>query len=221
MRRIFLTSENIAETAGIAAGIIRGGGLVLYPTDTLYGLGVSVLDTAALEKLYAVKGRDGSKPVHMIVAPLSAIEPYAVITPSIRRLADAFLPGALTIIAARAPSSPLPKQVALAGDTLKCWEYELGFRIPNNPFCLALAQELAVPYTATSANKSGRASPLEVDTILAQLGPHAEMLDLVVDGGTLPPSQPSTIVDMTTDPPRMLREGAIPTKDIFAALGYS
>ncbi len=208
-QRITLTNENIPQTAQAAASVIRNGGCVLYPTDTLYGLGVDTFSKTALELLYSIKGRDEGKSVHSVVSSTNEAKRYVVVTDAAQKLADKFLPGKLTLIMSRV--DVVPSLPALGGG-------KFGIRIPDNQFCLALARELGTPYTATSANKSGMTPERDVDAILEQLAGAAKNIDLIIDGGTLPKSLPTTVVDTSVDQPHILREGAIPTITIANAL---
>lgn len=183
----------MGEQINKAVAVLRKGGVILYPTDTLYGLGVDASNTDALKKLYTIKEREPGKPVSVIVESLEAAASYVEITPLARTLAEKFLPGALTLVLKKVGS-----------------DETLAIRIPNSPTCLAIAKQFGKPFTATSANKSNMASLRSVPGILAQLGESANKIDLVIDIGELPNSLPSTVVDVRGEKPIVLREGAIP-----------
>lgn len=206
MERITLTEANVAEVAARAAGVLRAGGTVLYPTDTLYGLGADALSDDAVEKIVALKGRDEKKPVHAIVADIEMAERYAHIPDNAKRLAWRF-GGAVTLVCAK-------KEACRHGIARNISTF--GFRIPNNVFCIALARSFGGPVTATSANRAGESTGLSVDAILRQLGD--ALPDLVVDAGELPPRSPSTVVEFSGETPRVLREGAVSADDIASAL---
>ena len=209
---------------------LRADGVILYPTDTLYGLGADALSDKAVSKVYAIKGRDEQKPIHAIVADIKMMEKYADVPDMARMLAKEFLPGPLTLI--------LKKKAGVKTGIAKGVS-KIGFRVPDNKFCLALAKKFGKPITTTSANKSGRKTERTVKAILKQLGvnnSYASVLpacaeasggrqnvrmrniDLAVDAGELPERQPSTVVDLSGKEPIILREGAIPAADIWNAV---
>jgi len=128
--------------AKTTAHVIAAGGVVLYPTDTLYGLGADALSNEAVAKVYDLKGRDERKPIHAIVADEEMMEAYAELGGSAKALASQFLPGALTLV--------LRKKEGVEGGIAK-GRTTIGLRIPNDEFCLALARILGRPYTTTSA----------------------------------------------------------------------
>ncbi len=200
MKRITLNSTNVERTAERAAEVLAGGGVVLYPTDTLYGLAVDPANAEAVRRLYAVKERDPQKPVSVIVPSLAVAESLVAFTPEARSLAERFLPGALTIVA--------PGRVD--GESI-------GIRIPDDAFCLALARAFGRPFTATSANRSGLPAPRTVDAILEQLDTRALGIDLAIDGGMRSLGVASTVISFMGAHPEAIREGAIP----LAALGLS
>ena len=215
MEKLKLSEANIEECAARAAAVLRAGGIILYPTDTLYGLGADALSDEAVAKVYALKHREEGKPVHCIVPDLKMAEQYAEVTPTARALARAYMPGALTLI--------LKKKDGIATGVARGFE-TFGIRIPDNAFCLALAKKFGKPYTTTSANVSGQKSERDVDTILQQLGDNhyasvlqktAIGIDLVIDAGELPERQPSTVVNLSGEEPVILREGAIPNSEIW------
>jgi len=197
-------SIGIEECALRAAGVLRTGGLVVYPTDTLYGIGVDATSDAAVDRLYAVKGREPGKPTHCIVADLEMAKEYAEVNEVARKLAEKFFPGALTLILKKSPL--LATGIGRGMDTI-------GVRIPNNELCSALAHAFGKPVTTPSANKAGMEPSSVPASIIAQLG--EENIDLFIDAGTLPPRPPSTIVNLVSGHPSVLREGAIPSEDIL------
>ncbi len=206
---IQLTPENTDEAAKKAASVLRAGGVVLYPTDTLYGLGVDSLHRDALEKIYSIKGRDKTYPLPSIIMDLEHAAAYAEVIPLARILAKEFLPGPLTLWLAKKETVP---------DWATAGKETFSIRIPNNDFCLALAREFKKPYTTTSANKSDEPTQNSVNAILDQLGNAAEDIDLIIDAGELPTNLPSTVVDARGAEPIIMREGAISAEEIFTAL---
>jgi L-threonylcarbamoyladenylate synthase len=206
MERIRLQKGNIEEAATRAAEVLRAGGVVLYPTDTLYGLGADAFSDEAFQKVCTIKSRDKRRPIHAVFADLAMVEKYADLTPLGKALAAAFLPGPLTLV--------LKKKEGLTsgiGHNLET----IGIRIPDNEFCLALARAFGKPYTTTSANLSGAHPEATLDEIIGQLEEHAGAIDLVIDGGPLSPSARSTVVHACQDKPHILRTGAISEEEIM------
>jgi L-threonylcarbamoyladenylate synthase len=207
MEAIQLTEGNIAMAIGRAEATLRSGGIVLYPTDTLYGLGADAFSNEAVAKVYAIKGRDEKKPIHCVVASIDAAGTYAEVNDLARTLARKFLPGPLTLVLKKKPGidSGIAKGMAT-----------FGIRIPQNEFCLGLAEKFG-PFTTTSANLSGEGNVPTVEGVLSQLGERASLIDLVIDGGELPPRDPSTVVDVSSGEFKVLREGAVSLSDIQSA----
>ncbi|HYE23372.1 MAG TPA: L-threonylcarbamoyladenylate synthase [Candidatus Paceibacterota bacterium] len=199
-----LTEETLDEAAQKAASVLSGGGVVLYPTDTLYGLAVDALNKEAIQRLKTLKARETKKPIAVVVPHHDALEEYAQLNDTARALARRHLPGALTIVLPG--SGKLPEDILLNGT--------LGIRIPNDPFSLALAHLIGTPYTATSANMSGLPTPPTVGDILVQFGPNIRHIDLVVDAGPRGDSKASTVVSIVGDQVYILREGAIPREEL-------
>lgn len=204
MENIRLTKKNTEEAVARANLVLRAGGVVLYPTDTLYGLGADAFSDEAVAKVCAIKGRDEKKPIHCIVPDIEAAEAYVEVNELARKLAEKFLPGPLTLV--------LKKNANIDSGIAKNIE-TIGIRIPRNDFCIQLAAAFG-PYTTTSANLAGAADQRKVEDILAQLGERASLIDLVIDAGELPKRQPSTVVDVSSGQLNMLREGAIPASEI-------
>jgi len=205
MERISLKS-GLNTAVEKAAQVLEANGVVLYPTDTLYGLGADAFSDEAVDKIYAVKGRDEKKPIHCIVADVAMAEEYAEMTDDARLLFERLTLGGLTII--------LKKKNGVEGGIARGIE-TIGIRIPKSDFCLQLAQKFGRPFTATSANISGLAPERLLEKILTQLGISAEHIDLVVDGGEMGAQAPSTVVDLSGEEPAILREGAVPAADVW------
>ena len=202
---IISLADGIGKAAIRAAGVLRQGGVVVYPTDTLYGLGVDAFANDAVDRLYAIKGREAGKPTHCIVADLAMAEEYAEVNDAARKIAENFLPGPLSLI--------LKKKAGVDGGIARNMD-TIGIRIPKNDFCLELARTFGRPITTPSANRAGGAPLLSRAEIVADLG--EDNIDLFVDAGTLPESAPSTIVNLVSGHASVLREGAIPSSDILA-----
>ncbi len=181
-----------------AVEVLKSGGVVAYPTETFYGLGVDALNREATKRIFAIKKRHPDQPLLILLPSRQALSNYVQSIPEIAvPLVDAFWPGPLTLIF---PTSPaLPKE--LCADT-----GPIAIRISPHPVAQALVKAFGGAITSTSANISGKASPASAQEVVEQLG---EGIDLIIDGGKTAGQQPSTIVDVTVTPPRLVREGAI------------
>ena len=183
--------------------ILKNGGLVAFPTDTVYGLGACFSNLGAVERIYKVKQRPHNIALPLLLADESQITEVAQLVPPVAwLLARRFLPGGLTIVLSRAKS--VPDMVTGGGETV-------AVRIPAHPVPIALIKGLGVPIIGTSANVSGRPSALTADEVHSQFG---DKIDLVIDGGKCGEGKESTIIDVTGDVPRILREGAISREEL-------
>jgi len=190
-----------------AAEIIREGGLVAVPTKTVYGLAGNGLDESAVETIYEVKGRPAVKPLSLMVADESAFEKYGVDVPqSAYTLAHAFWPGPLTIVVKAA--SCVPSIVLAGGDTV-------GLRCPEQSQTQELLRLCGLPLAAPSANPSGEESPKSADKVREYFDGR---IDAIIDGGVCGLGKESTIIDLTQSPYKILRQGALPERDIREAL---
>ena len=199
MELIHLDEHNLEKAAKKAADVLKKGGIILYPTDTVYGLGVAATNVDAIERLRTLKGRERKRPISVIVADVAGIEKCGELTPLAKQFAVAHLPGALTLVI---PANTfMPESLTLNGS--------IGVRVPNEPFCLALATEFGKPYTTTSANKAGMATPRNVQDILEHFRMNVNEIDLVIDGGEITNPNPSTVVSCVGDIPYVLREGIL------------
>jgi len=189
-----------------AIEILKKGGLVAYPTDTVYGLGADAFQDSAVEKVYEVKQRPRHMALPLLLANSADMAKVARSIPDLAwRLAERFFPGALTLVLWKVPA--LPAIVTGGGDTV-------AVRVPNHPIPIALIEELGNPIVGTSANLSGLPSPLTAQEVYGQLG---GKVDLIIDGGRCPGGVESTVLDLTGDIPTMVREGAIPRQVIEEA----
>ena len=200
MRKILkLNPKRIsAEVVREAAITIRGGGVLLYPTETIYGLGCDVFNERAVKRIFAIKQRFEKKPLLVLVRNVTMVRELVVAIPPLASvLMDRFWPGPLTLIfyARRNISS-----LVTAGSG------KIGVRIPKNNFCLRLIKACSTPIVSTSANISGQEPVQGVDDLVRHFG---NRVDLVVNVGILPVSLPSTVVDVSDARPRIIREGAI------------
>jgi L-threonylcarbamoyladenylate synthase len=186
------------RTLVLAAEVIRAGGVIVYPTDTMYGIGANALNPEAIAKVQAVKRRTDQKPILVLVPSAAEVGDLTPeITPTAQLLMDAFWPGPLTLVFAAADAIP---------SVLKSGGGTIGIRVPSNPVCLKLLKLCACPITSTSANLSGEMTEKTVAEIRRNL---AAGVDLYLDAGALPESKPSTVVDVSVTPPRLLRAGVI------------
>ncbi len=183
-----------------AARLIAKGKVIVCPTDTGYALTANALDPKAVVRVFNLKGRSYSNPIHVAVSSLEAAEKYAHINKAAQYLARSFLPGALTLVL---PKKEIIPSLLVAGrDTI-------GIRIPDNRVILTLAAMTELPLTATSANISGKPAPYSVQEVVGQLGEAIENVALILDQGPLATRELSTIVDLSVSPPQLLRQGRV------------
>jgi L-threonylcarbamoyladenylate synthase len=206
-----VSTSSASEPGAIerAAEVLRRGGLVAYPTDTVYGLAALPSDDAACKRLFEAKQRATDQSMPLLIASPQDLALVAVDVPAVaRRLIGQFWPGALTIVLAKAPAF---RSLAVAGDTV-------ALRVPDHPVPRELVRLLGSPITGTSANIAGEPEPLTAGDVRSQLD---EAIDLILDGGRCPGARPSTVIDCTVDPPRIVREGAISREELVRAAGTS
>jgi L-threonylcarbamoyladenylate synthase len=188
-----------------ALEILRGGGLVAFPTDTVYGVGALAFDGKAVESIYTAKDRFHEKAIPVLIGDIDDLDKIAMDVPSlVQMLASRFWPGPLTILVPKKPG--LPESVSATST--------IGVRVPDHEVARALLRA-AGPMAVTSANLSGQASPTTAEEVLAQLGGR---IKLIIDGGKTPGGAPSTLVDCTGDEIKILREGPITKKELQSAL---
>jgi L-threonylcarbamoyladenylate synthase len=191
-----------------ASSILRAGGVVAYPTETFYGLGADGQNEEAVKKIFLIKGRNFKNPISVIIGDANDVRGLVEEIPEFAlHLMERFWPGALTIIF---KASPEVSHLLTAGTG------KIGIRLSSHPVATALAKKLGHPITATSANLSGKHECTSADEVIQGIG---DQIDAVIDGGQTPGGSGSTIIDVTTDPPAILREGVIPkdklTKSAF------
>jgi L-threonylcarbamoyladenylate synthase len=190
-----------------AIALLQAGEVVAFPTDTVYGVGAPATDAAAVARLYTVKGRPEDRAIPVLIAAVADLPRVTRGVPAVvEHLAGRFWPGGLTLVLPADPS--LPAALTAGGTTV-------AVRCPAHPTPLALIHALGAPLAATSANLSGQPAPTTAAEVARQL---AGRLPLILDGGVCPVGVPSTLVDLTTDPPRLLRAGAIPAEALRALL---
>ncbi|MBR5343119.1 MAG: threonylcarbamoyl-AMP synthase [Oscillospiraceae bacterium] len=190
-----------------AAHILRRGGLLAVPTETVYGLAANGLDAAAVEEIYEVKGRPAVKPLSLMLPGPEATAQYAGEVPeAAKALAEAFWPGPLTLVLKA--KDTIPDVVRAGGDTI-------GLRCPDHPLTLELLREIGFPLAAPSANPSGLPSPKSAEEVLSYFDGR---IDGVLDGGPCGLGTESTILDLSKKPYRILRRGALPEEAVADAL---
>jgi L-threonylcarbamoyladenylate synthase len=196
--RVNQSNSDLEKQIKKAISILKKGGVVAYPTDTVYGLGACMTDTVAVDRIFQVKGRPKGMALPVLLADKVQMESIVISVPlSARRLADEFFPGALTIILPK--SDIVPDIITGGGRTV-------AFRIPDHRVPLALIEGLDKPIVGTSANLSGQPSALTAAEVQAQIG---DKIDMVIDGGKCPGGIESTVIDLSGKKPVVRRQGAI------------
>ena len=203
-----MSVDNLLNELDKAFAALNNGGIVVFPTDTLYGLGADVFSLPALRRIFVIKGRPAELALPVLVAGLDQVESVALpMSNQAQELAERFWPGPLTLVMRRSPE--LPDLVTGGADTV-------AVRMPAHRIPLALARRLGRPITGTSANLSGQPDLLDLDSIENQLG---NLVDRIIRSGPPPEGTGSTVVDITRNEPRLLREGAISLEEIMETAG--
>ncbi|MBI2075868.1 MAG: threonylcarbamoyl-AMP synthase [Candidatus Aenigmarchaeota archaeon] len=184
-----------------AVRVLKKGGIIIYPTETSYGIGADAANSDAIKKIFRIKIREKGKQISIIVSSLSMAKEYAVIGILTKKLAQKFMPGPLTLIS---------KKKNLPGILSK---NTIAWRIPSHAFALALVKKFGKPITATSANKSGKPQMYKINNVIKSF---PGSVDLIIDAGNLPRQRPSTIFDTINQ--KIVRKGPIKEKDISACL---
>lgn len=204
------TKDGAVDTAAEpAARVLGAGGLVAFPTETVYGLGANALDARAIAKVFAGKERPRFNPLIVHVPGLEAAERYAVMNDTAWRLAEAFWPGPLSLVLKKRPACGIADLVSAGLDTI-------ALRAPAHPVAQALLEAAQLPIAAPSANRSGRVSPTTAAHVQAELGERPAM---ILDGGPCPLGIESTVVSVIEPEPGLLRPGALPREAIELVLG--
>lgn len=201
-------SGALSQSVNRAVEILRRGGVVAAPTDTLYGILANALDDRAARKVFAVKMREAGSPLPIFVSEIADLDKYGRDVPEVAyALAEAFWPGKLTIVVPK--SDLIPEAVSGGLDTV-------GMRIPNHAVPREIVAALGAPATATSANLSGTTGLTSASDVARELGAR---VDMILDGGELAPSEASTVIDATASPLRILRAGAVSAERIRRMTG--
>ncbi|AAB86164.1 conserved protein [Methanothermobacter thermautotrophicus str. Delta H] len=183
-----------------AISVMEGGGIVIYPTDTIYGLGVNALDEDAVRRLFRVKGRSPHKPVSICVSCVDEIPRFSRPSGDAMELMERILPGPYTVVLERNELIP---------DVITGGSSRVGIRVPDDEICRRIAARF--PVTATSANISGKPPSPRLEEIVRDL----DAVDLVLDAGDCLDMEPSTVIDLTVNPPRVLRRGKGPLDPVL------
>lgn len=206
--KTLILQQDAPDTPGVAAGIIRSGGLVAIPTETVYGLGADGLSEAAVDRIYEAKGRPKDNPMILHVTDMTQVEGLCHDIPqSAYRLAQAFWPGPLTMVLPA--KSHIPKRTTGGLSTV-------AVRCPDNPVTREVIRLSGVPIAAPSANLSGKPSTTTAQHVLHD---HDGHIEAVIDGGACRVGVESTIIDLTENPPRLLRPGGITPAQLRSILG--
>ncbi|MBM3236582.1 threonylcarbamoyl-AMP synthase [Candidatus Poribacteria bacterium] len=215
---ITINQNNFHESISRAVSVLDLGGIVAFPTDTVYGVGVDAFNPKAVEKIYAAKGRQKNKPLPVLVASFNdVLKISANLPPVFEKLATAFWPGALTIVVEA--NSALPAEITAGRNTV-------GVRMPDNPIALKLIENFGNPLATTSANISGEREAVTAEEVQVSLG---DKIEMILDGGaTIPSFSPlsqrekggivSTVLDLSVTPPVIRRRGQIAAGQIADVL---
>jgi L-threonylcarbamoyladenylate synthase len=191
-----------------AAAVVRAGGLVAFPTETVYGLGANALDPAAVARIFAAKGRPPNNPIIVHVANTAQGRELAAEWPPLaERLAEQFWPGPLTLVLRKQTNVP---------DIVTAGAATVGVRIPAHPIALALVETAGLPIAAPSANRSNGISPTTAEHVQKSVG---DAVDVILDSGPTPGGLESTVLNLTASPPRILRPGLVSPAEIEAVIG--
>lgn len=197
MQTIQLDQTNQSAAIKAAVKTLAQGGLVIYPTETVYGIGADATNQEAVDKLLAYKSRREGKPLSIAVTDLKMASQYVELNDQAKQIYQKFLPGPVTVVSKAKNNTA--KGVASEFNTL-------GIRIPDHPLILKIVEQFGKPITSTSANASGKKRPYQISDILDNLSQtQKDKLDLILDAGTLPPQEPSTVIDTTTSTPLTVR----------------
>jgi len=187
--------------------IIKDGGVIVFPTQYLYGLGADALNVEAVDKVFAIKQRSYHKPLLVLIPHRQDLKRLVQhVSSAAVHIMNCFWPGAVTLVFKAKDTVP---------ENLTANTGKVGIRMPQHPVALALSRAVGGPLTATSANITGDSGCSTVSDIDLRI---SDNVDLILDAGPLKGGTGSTVVDVTIDPPKILRDGAIPAKDIFIAL---
>ncbi len=202
-----MISDEISDVIDQAVAVLQSGGVAIFPTDTVMGLGVDAMNDVAVSRLFEIKQREANNPLPVLIPDEFSLFAFAPDASSVvRNLAQAFWPGGLTIVLNADPK---------LASSIQSEKGTVGFRIPDHPVALELLRRFGGPITGTSANLSGEPSASDSDGLDSRL---VDQVDIVIPGSGSPDGLPSTIMDCTATPPRVARDGAIPTFEILSVI---
>lgn len=201
-----LSPEGLIEIVNQAISVLKAGGTVIYPTETVYGIGVIATNPTAVAKVLAYKTRREGKPLSIAVTDRIMAEKFVTLNDQALDLFERFLPGPVTVVA---------KDLGRVAPGVASEFGTLGIRISSHPLVKALVAKLDQPITATSANASGKKRPYTLADIFSRLSAkQLSLIDLAIDAGTLPPNPPSTVIDTTLSTPLIMRQGEVLTQEL-------
>lgn len=201
---------DFSEALHEALVVLKKGGVVVFPTDTVYGIGANACDWYAVEQIFRIKRRPLTKPISVLVRNMNWVREIAFVPPKLEKVLEEIWPGATTVI--------LPKKKVIPA-IVTAKKKNVGIRIPDYAFTDKLLGKFGYPIAATSANISGEGTPVGIGEIIMAFGSEIWKPDLVLDAGVLPPSEPSTILDMTTIRPKITRVGPTKPEQLMRLLG--
>lgn len=211
MKIVSLTGNNQIEIIVEAVEILKKGGSIVYPTDTVYGLGVNPFDDFAVRRLYRIKKRPQDKPIPLIVKNIAMAKKLAYVNAQQEKMLRALWPGAVTAVFSK--RRLVPAEISARTKTV-------ALRIPAHNFCMALLSFFNSPVTSTSANISGENHTNDPKFLISRFTREFYKPDLVIDAGVLSASAPSTVLDLTKPRPKVLRVGPVRSSDLAQILSF-
>jgi L-threonylcarbamoyladenylate synthase len=198
MKIIRQQEQSINKTAKLVAESLLAGQVIAYPTETVYGLGCDATNRQAVERIYAIKQREAGKPMLVLVSSLKMASEFLEVSKLAKRLAKEYWPGPLTIVL------KVKEQMreSLGRETV-------GVRVSSHPLALAIVKKIKRPLISTSANLSGQEPAVSMEDVVSYFSGDGPGPDMLIDGGQLAEAMPSTILDLSGDVPKVLREGSV------------
>lgn len=205
MKVITLTKSTQVTTFSEAIEILSKGGSIVYPTDTVYGLGVNPFDDFAVRRLFRIKKRDASKPVPIIIKSIAMAKKLAYIDSKNEKILRSVWPGAVSVVLYKRD---------IVSSFISANTNTVALRIPDNDFCIDLIRAFNSPVTSTSANISGENSLIDPEDIISRFQKELYRPDLIIDAGTLKSAMSSTVLDLTQAEPKITRVGPVKPGDL-------
>ena len=206
MKQIKLNLNNIDNSINKSAEILKNGGVIIYPTDTLYGLGANALNEDAIIKIYKIKKQDRNKPISVIVKDIKMARKISCVDSKVEKILNKIWPGPITVVL---------RKKDIISDILTGNGETVAIRIPGNEFISALMKKIDFPITATSANISGEKDLLKSEEIITKFKSAKIKPDLFIDAGDVKNSTASTIIDLTMSVPKIIRTGIVGREELF------